>query len=34
MAEATECDSLIVTATVSAERKTIDDNYEVAKLAM
>lgn len=34
LAEGTKCDRLIVTATVSAERKTINNSYEVAKLAM
>lgn len=33
VAEGTDCDRLIVTATVSADRKTINASYEVATIA-
>lgn len=33
-AEGTDCDRLIITATVSADRKTIDASYEVETIAM
>lgn len=33
-AEGTDCDRLIVTASVSAERKSINASYEVAAIAM
>lgn len=33
VAEGTDCDRLIVTAAVSADRKTINASYEVATIA-